>query len=141
MKAVFSRFRRGAAPTIFAALALTACSGALSAQAADATSPASTNAAAGDKWRFVWHNNQWWYYQADGSWKVHDGNAWQLPSAAAPVAAQVYRAPTYQAPAARYQQQPRYRQYMSSQRSGGGMDNDGFWGNPTRYWTYQHVLK
>ena len=94
--------------------------------------------ATGDKWRFVWHNNQWWYYKPNGQWLIHDGSAWHSPETVAPTG-QVYRpAPSY---GYSNQAQPRYRQFMGSGRNGGGMSNDGFWGNSSRYWTYQHVLR
>ena len=105
--------------------------------AASAAAPAAASAT-GDKWRFVWHNNQWWYYKPNGQWMIHDGNAWH-PQESAPPTAQVYQsAPNY-----RYRSnQPKsgYRQFMGSGRNGGGMSNDGFWGNSPRYWTYQHVF-
>jgi hypothetical protein len=154
MNAFVSAALRGAFPTIFTALVVAATFAPSSAWAGD-PAPASTEtkaaaaaatvtpatatpATSGDKWRFVWHNNQWWYYQPDGQWLIHDGSAWHAPQAVVPTA-QVYRS----APAYGYsnQAQPRYRQFMGSGRNGGGMSNDGFWGNSARYWTYQHVLR
>jgi hypothetical protein len=142
---VFAALRR-ACPTVFAALVAAASLAPVCAWAGD-PSPASTGTKAaasapatattsGDKWRFVWHNNQWWYYQPSGQWLIHDGSAWHAPQAVAPTA-QVYQS----APAYRGQSQPRYRQFMTNQRTYGGMDSDGMWGNSARYWTYQHVLK
>lgn len=153
MNAFVSAVLGRAGPTIFAALVAAVsfapanawadepspASTAPKAAASAATAPAAaTSATAGDKWRFVWHNNQWWYYKPNGTWVIHDGNAWHAPQAVAP-AAQVYRpAPSY---GYSNQAQPRYRQFMTNQPTRGGMDSDGMWGNSARYWTYQHVLK
>jgi hypothetical protein len=29
-----------------------------------------------DGWRYVWHNNQWWYYTPEKSWLIWNGTAW-----------------------------------------------------------------
>ena len=55
------------------------------ATAASTAPSAAAASATGDKWRFVWHNNQWWYYQPNGSWLIHDGSAWHAPQAVAVV--------------------------------------------------------
>jgi hypothetical protein len=158
MNAFVSAASRRAFPTVFTALVVAAtfassiawagdpapASSATKAAASAATAPSAvtpataTPATSGDKWRFVWHNDKWWYYQPNGQWLIHDGSAWHAPQAVAPTA-QVYRP----APAYGYsnQAQPRYRQFMGSGRNGTGLANDGFWGNSARYWTYQHVLR
>jgi hypothetical protein len=143
MHTIVSALRR-VSPAIFTALFAAVSLAPLSALAGDpspastdtkaAASAPTTSASSGDKWRFVWHNNQWWYYQPNGQWLIHDGSAWHAPQAVAPTA-QVYQAPAY-----RSQSQPRYRQFMGSGQNGRGMANDGMWGNSARYWTYQHVL-
>jgi hypothetical protein len=150
MKAIVSAALRAACPTIFTALVAAASLAPVSVWAGT-PSPTSTEtkaaasastapATSGDKWRFVWHNDQWWYYMPKGKWVVHDGSDWHLPKTAVPTrvpTAQVYQP----APAYRNQPNPRSRQFMGSGRNGKGMDNDGMWGNSSRYWTYQHVLK
>ena len=146
MNAFVSAVLRRASPAVFAALAVATIAPAIAwaddpAPVPPASTPAASAAttpatsAAGDKWRFVWHNNQWWYYQPNGTWMIHDGNAWH-PQGAVAATTQVYQ------PAPNYSRsyQPQYRQFMGSGRNGGGMANDGFWGNSPRYWTYQHVL-
>jgi len=149
MNAFVSAALRRACPAISTICVAAATLAPLSAWAADpspaptetkvtASAPAASTSS-GDKWRFVWHNDQWWYYQPSGQWLVHDGSAWHSPPTVAPTVAttaQVYRP----APAYRSQSQPRYRQFMGSGRNGNGMANDGMWGNAARYWTYQHVL-
>jgi len=40
------------------------------------------------KWRYKWHNGQWWYWSPDELWMIWDQNSWS-----------VYDAATYQAPA------------------------------------------
>ncbi len=40
------------------------------------------------KWRYKWHNGQWWYWSPDERWMIWDKNSWS-----------VYDAATYQAPA------------------------------------------
>ena len=145
MNAFVSAALRRSCPTVFTALVAAASFAPVGAWAAApnpaptvaeaAAGTATTPATSGDNWRFVRHNNQWWYYQPNGQWLIHDGSAWRTPEAFAQTA-QVYQ------PARSYnsQAQPRYRQFMGSGRNGNGMANDGFWGNSARYWTYQHVL-
>lgn len=29
-----------------------------------------------DRWRFKWHNGQWWYWMANNSWVIWDGQRW-----------------------------------------------------------------
>lgn len=40
------------------------------------------------KWRYKWHNGQWWYWSPDERWMIWDKNSWT-----------VYDPATYQAPA------------------------------------------
>jgi hypothetical protein len=30
-----------------------------------------------DGWRYVWHNNQWWYYTPQQHWLIYQGDTWQ----------------------------------------------------------------
>src|SRR5580698_5896112 len=147
MNEFVSAVLRRASPAVFAGLVAATMSPAFAraddpapvppaAKAAANATAAPAASATGEKWRFVWHNDQWWYYQPNGTWMIHDGNAWHPQGAVAP-AAQAYQ------PAQNYNRrsyQPQYRQFMGSGRNGGGMSNDGFWGNSPRYWTYQHVF-
>jgi hypothetical protein len=165
MNAFVSTALRGACPTVFAALVAAASLGPTSVWAGDpspapteakaavgtATTPAtSETSTSGDKWRFVWHNNQWWYYKPNGQWLIHDGSNWQPQEAFAVDNSRVtgsYQPATgSNQPAYRSNRSNNggayYRPFNSNQRgTGDPLDAYGFWGNAPRYWTYQHVLR
>jgi hypothetical protein len=58
---------------------------------ANAAGRASARANDADRWRFKYHNNQWWYYTPQNQWMYHANNNWQT-----------YDRDTYAAPAPRY---------------------------------------
>jgi hypothetical protein len=64
--------------------------------AAVESAPATTSAPAIDP-RYRWHNDQWWYYQADGSWVVWNGAQWIPYIAPAPAPAPLVAEPGYPA--------------------------------------------
>lgn len=57
----------------------------------NSVAPANTpnnNVPAELKWRYKWHNGQWWYWSPDERWMIWDRNSWTI-----------YDPATYQAPA------------------------------------------
>jgi hypothetical protein len=39
---------------------------------------ASRAASRENRWRYVWHNDRWWYWTADGRWDYFDGRRWKV---------------------------------------------------------------
>jgi hypothetical protein len=108
--------------------------------------PAGTTAATTsrpDQWRYVWHNNQWWYFKPSGKWLIFNGHDWQTQEVVVAANGRVSR--SYQ-PAYRSNNNSssssKNRPYMSNQRgTKDPLDDYGPWGNGPRYWTYQHVIR
>jgi hypothetical protein len=70
----------------------------------------------GNRWRYRWHNNNWWYWTPENRWVYRNGNEWIN-----------YEAVNTAVPDARYTSQAAYGNYQSSP--------NGYYPGPYRYST------
>lgn len=83
-----------------------------------------------DGWRYVWHNNQWWYYTPRQHWLVYQGDSWQPYASEASGGTARNSGPSYR------------RSYSRSPASGSIYNPDlytPYFGPPERIWLFRRL--